>query len=59
MTPAAPPVFACTICGEPSQKICVYCTKDTCGNHVCQRCSRCSDCCVCERDQRSSKRFAS
>ena len=46
MTPA--PTFTCSICGEPSQTICVYCTKDACGNHLCERCSRCSDCCECE-----------
>ena len=40
--------FTCTICGESSEEICVYCTKDTCENHMCQRCHRCSDCCVCE-----------
>ena len=40
--------FTCSICGESSEEICVYCTKDTCGNHLCQRCKRCSDCCVCE-----------
>jgi hypothetical protein len=41
-------VFTCSICGESSQEICVYCTKDTCGNHLCERCHRCSDCCSCE-----------
>ncbi len=40
--------FTCSICGEASQDICVYCTKDTCENHMCQKCRRCSDCCVCE-----------
>jgi hypothetical protein len=40
--------FTCSICGESSQEICVYCTKDTCQNHMCTRCHRCSDCCVCE-----------
>ena len=40
--------FVCSICGEPSTQICVYCTKDTCPNHLCLRCSRCSDCCECE-----------
>jgi hypothetical protein len=40
--------FACSICGEPSTQICVFCTKDTCPNHLCLRCSRCSDCCECE-----------
>ena len=26
----------------------MYCTKDTCANHLCERCHRCSDCCLCE-----------
>jgi hypothetical protein len=41
-------IFRCSICGEPSTEICVYCTKDACGNHRCHRCKRCSDCCECE-----------
>ena len=45
MTPTL--AFTCTICGEPSRGICVYCTKDTCPNHLCERCARCSDCCEC------------
>jgi hypothetical protein len=40
--------FTCSICGEPSGSICVYCTKDACGNHICDKCQRCSDCCDCE-----------
>ncbi len=28
--------------------ICVYCTKDACPNHLCERCGRCSDCCECD-----------
>jgi hypothetical protein len=40
--------FVCSICGESSTDICVYCTKDTCANHRCIRCRRCSDCCECE-----------
>jgi hypothetical protein len=40
--------FTCSICGEPSTEICVYCTKDACQNHLCGKCSRCSDCCQCE-----------
>ena len=40
--------FHCTICGEESTRICVWCTKDTCANHLCERCGRCSDCCECE-----------
>lgn len=39
--------FSCSICGEPSTEICVYCTKDACQNHLCIRCRRCSDCCEC------------
>jgi hypothetical protein len=38
----------CTICGEESTRICVWCTKDTCANHLCAKCGRCSDCCECE-----------
>ena len=41
-------IFTCSICGERSTDICVYCTKDACGNHRCDRCKRCSDCCECE-----------
>jgi transcription elongation factor Elf1 len=41
-------IFTCSICGEPSSEICVFCTKDACGNHRCARCKRCSDCCECE-----------
>jgi hypothetical protein len=40
--------FVCSICGESSTDICIYCTKDTCSNHRCVRCRRCSDCCECE-----------
>lgn len=40
--------FECSICGESSTEICVYCAKDACGNHLCRRCRRCSDCCECE-----------
>jgi hypothetical protein len=40
--------FNCTICGEESTRICVFCTKDTCSNHLCDRCGSCSDCCACE-----------
>jgi hypothetical protein len=39
--------FRCSICEEPSTQICVYCTKDACSNHLCDRCGRCSDCCEC------------
>ncbi len=38
----------CSICAEPSRGICLYCTKDTCDNHLCPRCGRCSDCCACD-----------
>jgi hypothetical protein len=41
-------IFTCSICGEPASEICVYCTKDACGNHRCERCKRCSDCCECD-----------
>lgn len=40
--------FVCSICNEPSADICVYCTKDCCSNHRCEKCQRCSDCCQCE-----------
>jgi len=40
--------FTCSICGEASHDICVYCTKDACANHICERCHRCSDCCHCD-----------
>lgn len=40
--------FICSICGEGSQDICIYCTKDACENHLCDRCKRCSDCCECD-----------
>ena len=40
--------FHCTICGEESTRICVWCTKDACSNHLCAKCARCSDCCECD-----------
>jgi hypothetical protein len=40
--------FSCSICGDPSTQICVWCTKDACANHICAKCLRCSDCCECE-----------
>jgi len=43
--------FTCSICEEPSTEICVYCTKDACGNHLCGKCGRCSDCCECDAQQ--------
>ncbi len=45
---AATAILTCSICGEPSHDICVYCTKDACANHRCDRCKRCSDCCECD-----------
>ncbi len=46
--PPSTKVFRCSICDEPSLRICFYCTKDTCENHLCPKCRRCSDCCTCE-----------
>lgn len=40
--------FLCSICGEESERICARCTKDVCGNHICEKCLCCSDCCECE-----------
>ena len=40
--------FSCSICGDPSTQICVWCAKDACPNHICRKCLRCSDCCECE-----------
>jgi hypothetical protein len=40
--------FSCSICEQESTRICVECTKDACGNHLCERCQCCSDCCECE-----------
>lgn len=40
--------FACSICEQESTRICAYCTKDACDNHICERCGCCSDCCECE-----------
>ena len=40
--------FKCSICEEESTRICVYCTKDACSNHLCEKCLQCSDCCECE-----------
>jgi hypothetical protein len=40
--------FTCSICGEESTRICAWCTKDACDNHICEKCLRCSDCCECE-----------
>jgi L-lactate utilization protein LutB len=40
--------FHCTICGEESTRICVWCTRDNCVNHLCEKCGRCSDCCECQ-----------
>jgi len=46
--------FQCHICGEPSQTLCRWCTKDTCANHICGECARCSDCCECDQRKVSS-----
>ena len=43
-----PTTFTCSICETESTRICAYCTKDACANHLCERCARCSDCCNCE-----------
>ena len=40
--------FACSICDQESTRICEYCTKDTCVDHLCAECLRCSDCCECD-----------
>jgi hypothetical protein len=50
-----PDTFTCCICGEPSTKICVYCTCDSCVNHLCEKCDRCSDCCACDARLRSDE----
>ena len=41
--------FRCSICGDPSGEICVWCTKDACALHLCEHCRRCSDCCLCRQ----------
>lgn len=60
MTPStpAPPVkqFACSICAEASTRICAWCTKDACENHLCSKCGRCSDCCECEQVRTGQER---
>jgi hypothetical protein len=40
--------FLCSICEQESTRICGFCTKDTCSNHLCERCGGCSDCCECD-----------
>ena len=40
--------FACSICEQESTRICAFCTKDACANHICVRCGCCSDCCECD-----------
>jgi hypothetical protein len=40
--------FSCSICEQESTRICAFCTKDSCDNHLCQRCGCCSDCCECD-----------
>ena len=46
--------FNCSICGEPSNTICRYCTHDACENHLCERCGCCSDCCSCDIHQKAN-----
>ncbi len=50
--------FHCSICDEPSTRICVRCTKDACDNHICEKCLRCSDCCECEVALNATRRVA-
>jgi hypothetical protein len=50
--------FQCSICEEPSTRICVRCTKDACENHLCEKCLKCSDCCECEVSLNSTPRVA-
>jgi hypothetical protein len=40
--------YSCSICEQESTRICVFCTKDACGIHICDRCCCCSDCCQCD-----------
>jgi hypothetical protein len=40
--------FACSICEQESTRICMFCTKDACDIHICERCGCCSDCCDCD-----------
>jgi hypothetical protein len=40
--------FSCSICEQESTRICVFCTKDACNIHICERCGCCSDCCDCD-----------
>jgi hypothetical protein len=40
--------YACSICEQESTRICLFCTKDACGIHICDRCGCCSDCCQCD-----------
>jgi hypothetical protein len=40
--------FSCSICEQESTRICAFCTKDACSNHICVRCGCCSDCCECD-----------
>jgi hypothetical protein len=50
--------FQCSICDEPSTRICVRCTKDACDNHICGKCLKCSDCCECEVALEATPRVA-
>lgn len=45
--------FRCSICEEASTRVCAWCTKDACDNHLCPECQRCSDCCECQAERRS------
>ncbi len=49
--------FSCSICADASHKICIYCTKDTCNNHLCHRCMRCSECCHCDMPTNEVEEF--
>lgn len=50
--PQAPEqAFRCSICEEVSLRICAWCTKDACENHICPECHRCSDCCECKAER--------
>jgi hypothetical protein len=50
--------FQCSICGDSSTKLCLYCTKDACDNHLCERCHYCSDCCLCDLPARTPEAAA-
>ncbi|GEM_PF-1474791 len=54
--PAAVKQYVCSICGEASEYICIWCTKDACENHLCDKCKRCSDCCECDQQRGGTER---